>query len=480
MEQTIEKGDFQKLGFKAGLEIHQQVDSNKLFCNCPSLVRGEKKDFYIRRLIRASAGETGEVDIAARHEMEKKKIFVYTGDRNAVCLVDLDEDPPKKLNKDALYVALQVSKLLNANIVDEIQLMRKTVVDGSNVSGFQRTMLIAMNGHIETSKGKVEIQSVCLEEESAQKLESENKNETHYNLDRLGVPLIEIATDASIKDPEHAQETAKLLGMILRSTGKVKRGIGTIRQDVNVSIKGHPRIEIKGFQEIKTMPGAIENEVNRQLNEIKAGKKVEAHVRKANADGTTSFLRPMPGASRMYPETDVPSVVPDIKNIIIPKLISDQVEDISVFGLSKDLSESIVKSGKAEFFSKIVNEFNNIKPSFVAEILVSSGKELEKEGYDPGKIKDNDLLKIFGFLNKGEIGKDSIMNLIISSAEGKNIDEEKKKYEMISDKDLEKIIKEIIQKNKNVPAKALIGIVMKELRGKADGKKIVEIVNKLS
>src|SRR3990167_521345 len=267
-----EKGfDYKGFGFKCGLECHQQIESNKLFCSCPSLVNDDAQaDIFFSRKLRAAAGETGLIDQAAAYEMQKGKTFQYDACSSSSCLVEFDEEPPHLVNMHALKVALEVSLLLHAKIVEEIHFMRKTVVDGSNVSGFQRTALIAMNGYIDTSQGRVTIPSICLEEEAAKKLEG-HEHLVKFRLDRLGVDLVEIATDASIQDPEHAKEVASLLGMILRSTGKVKRGLGTIRQDVNISIAGHPRVEVKGFQELRYMPTVIQQEITRQIQEAKKG-----------------------------------------------------------------------------------------------------------------------------------------------------------------------------------------------------------------
>ena len=225
--------DYEKLGFKCGLECHQQLEGKKLFCNCHTLNSDKEPDIKIERRLRAVAGETGYVDVAAEFEMMKKKKIIYGASSEDTCLVETDEEPPHELNKQALETTLKIALLLNARIVDEIQVMRKTVVDGSNVSGFQRTALVAMNGFVETSLGQVRIPTICLEEEAAQKLE-ESKDFVKYRLDRLGIPLIEIATSADIKSPEHAKEVAAYIGMILRSVENVKRGLGTIRQDVNI------------------------------------------------------------------------------------------------------------------------------------------------------------------------------------------------------------------------------------------------------
>lgn len=262
--------DYQKLGLMCGIEIHQQLDTKKLFCGCPSQVREDAPHKTLLRKIRAVAGEMGGVDPAALHELLKDREFVYEFYQDTNCLVELDDEPPHPLNKEALMITLEVTLLLNAKPVSEIQVMRKTVIDGSNTSGFQRTMLVATNGFVEVSGKRIGIPTVCLEEDAARIIKREG-NRTWYRLDRLGIPLIEIGTDPDISTPQEAREVAEKIGMLLRATGKVKRGLGTIRQDVNVSIRDGQRIEIKGVQTLNDIPGLVENEVLRQqrLVEIK-------------------------------------------------------------------------------------------------------------------------------------------------------------------------------------------------------------------
>ena len=149
--------DYKELGLKCGLEIHQQLEGKKLFCSCPTIIRDDEPDFVIQRKLRASAGEAGTIDIAAQQEQLKGKNFVYQGYRNTTCLVETDCEPPHELNQDALYTALQLCKLAEAEVFPIVQVMRKTIVDGSNTSGFQRTALIAKDGTIQTSTGEVRI-----------------------------------------------------------------------------------------------------------------------------------------------------------------------------------------------------------------------------------------------------------------------------------------------------------------------------------
>lgn len=264
-------------GFKCGIEIHQRLDTKKLFCGCyynDEKGPGKGKHTPVTRRLRAVTGELGIVDPAAAFEEAKGKAISYDYNDADACLVELDEEPPHAINPDALAVALSLSNALSAKIADEIHVMRKTVVDGSAVSGFQRTALVALDGKLPTAKGSVGIQTICVEEESAGILDGK-AGVTSYRLDRLGVPLIEIATDASIQDGKHAAEVALNIGELLRATGKVQRGIGSIRQDVNVSIAGGDRVEIKGVQDLAALAEIVDNETLRQSRLIELTKEIE-------------------------------------------------------------------------------------------------------------------------------------------------------------------------------------------------------------
>src|SRR3989338_3387761 len=260
--------NYKELGLKCGLEIHQQLEGKKLFCNCPTTIRDDEADFVIQRKLRASAGEDGKIDIAAKQEQLKGKTFSYQGYHDTTCLVETDCEPPHEVNSEALMAALQLCKIVGAEVFTVLQVMRKTIIDGSNTSGFQRTALLAKDGKIQTSSGVVRITNVSVEEDSC-KIVSETSEEKVYSLDRLGIPLIEIGTAPDITSPEQCQEAAKKIGMLLRSLPGVKRGLGTIRQDVNVSIKGGARIEIKGAQDLRQLPLLVELEVKRQEELLK-------------------------------------------------------------------------------------------------------------------------------------------------------------------------------------------------------------------
>ena len=610
----MEKADLKRLGFKCGIEIHQQLEGRKLFCRCPTTLRDDEPQFTVKRRLRAVVGETGKVDIAAKEESEKGKYYVYEGYYNTNCLIELDENPPDLMNEDAFSTALQVCKMLKGDFVDGVQVMRKTVVDGSNTSGFQRTALLARNGILKTSEGDIRIPTIIIEEDACRPIKNE-KDHVIFRLDRLGIPLMEIATEPDIISPEHCKETAEKLGMLLRSTGKAKRGIGTIRQDVNVSIKEGTRVEIKGAQDLKSIPTLIENEVTRQTNlvdiykelhkrrvkkfenkavdlgkvlknsgstlvtktlqagnsvmgirlngfsgligretlpkkrlgtefserakviagvggiihsdelpaygitdrEVEVLKKellckeqdgfaivadeekrckkaliavneranqaiqgVPREVRKANPDNTTSYERQMPGAARMYPETDIPPITITkkmIDAIELPELISDKAPRYEKMGLGKDLAKLTAKSPKTKLFEKLVTKHKKIKAAYIAEIVMTADKIVKRQFKIDISPSEKEYELLFDELSADKISKENVLDIL---KENKPISEVIEKYHMMSDADLEKELKKIVAANKGLQFNALIGEAMKKLRGKAAGKKISEMLRKLS
>ena len=262
------------LGFMCGLEIHQQLATGKLHSRMPSELFDysidEVPDDWARsnRRLRASEGEAGKVDVAARFEQRRNRSFVYVQPPNAG-LIELDEAPPLEHDDDAVDVVLTMAAMMEAKPVPTLQAMRKTVVDGSNTSGFQRTTLIATDGNITTPTGDVGVDVICLEEDSARKLDTQSSlsgDTVVYTLDRLGMPLVEVATAPEVQTPEHAKETALALGTLLRDTRRVRRGLGSIRQDLNVSIACGDRVEIKGCQDLDWIPRIISLEMARQLH----------------------------------------------------------------------------------------------------------------------------------------------------------------------------------------------------------------------
>ncbi len=261
-----DENHFRDIGLKVGLELHQQLDtSRKLYCHCPTLIRDDEPHGGFIRRLRPTQSEMGEVDPAALFEFQRKKRFYYEYYKDTTCLVEMDEEPPHDIDSESIDICLMMANFLKAQPVDEIHPMRKIVIDGSNTTGFQRTAIIAMGGSILVNDHTIHIQTICLEEDAARKIADDDKRNIRiYRLDRLGIPLIEIATAPDIRTPMQAQEVALKLGLLLRSTGRVKRGLGTIRQDVNVSIRDGGIIEIKGLQQLDMLARVVELEALRQ------------------------------------------------------------------------------------------------------------------------------------------------------------------------------------------------------------------------
>ena len=275
--------NWEELGLMMGLEIHQQLNTkHKLFCPCSTELTDDDFDDGIIRNLRPTQSELGQIDRAALQESLRDMTFKYESFNNHTCLVETDDEPPHALNREALDICITIASLLNMRMVDEFHTMRKQVIDGSNTGGFQRTGLAATDGYLDTPYGRVAIESLGLEEDAARRVDSDDEF-TEFRLDRLGIPLAEITTDPSMHHPEQIKEVAYMIGQVLRSTN-VKRGLGTIRQDVNISITRGARVEIKGVQDLDLMPEIVEREVQRQL--ALADIKDELIKRNASVDDT--------------------------------------------------------------------------------------------------------------------------------------------------------------------------------------------------
>ena len=616
-----------EVGVKVGLEIHQQLATNKkLFCNCMPL---ESDEYFIKflRKLRASKSELGEYDPAALFEKSKSKTIMYYANPESSCLVEQDEEPPHELDDDAKKIALIIASTLKSSIFSEIYPMRKTVVDGSNTTGFQRTMLISQGGNFEVKGKNIGIQSICLEEDAAKNLGDEGSTRK-FGLERLGIPLVEIATEPFEVEPQQIKAVALELGRILRSTKKVKRGLGSIRQDVNVSIKdGGVVIEVKGVQQLEQLEKVVEYEAKRQHGLLKISKKLQEiewshndeedrrivteqfkkceskiiqnalkknqeivtiifknmrgmfgyspyegirlgkevaelvrffglggvfhsdelpnygieeidikklkefleinendaflvlaipfemmdtiidqiilrieHIRNkgipidtrlATQIGETKFLRPRPGAARMYPETDIPPILISKKELEnarknIPKSWYESIKELQTkYQINEQLSEQIFDSRYIELFEKIV-EKTKVNSIFVASILCSTITNLERNELNSNLLQNDDIVKSFELLEIGKITKESIEIIFenIMAGKAKTIEEAMKNtsIEVVNESDLEKIILEIVEANqeivKNQKERAigpLMGIAMKKLRGKASG----EMINNL-
>ena len=612
--------EIDKIGLKVGLEIHQQLDTKKkLFCNCKSVENTEYTGKFTRKL-RASKSELGKIDPAALFESSKSKTMVYYENQNSNCLVEKDEEPPHNLDVKAKEIVLLVSSALNSKIFSEIHVMRKTVIDGSNTSGFQRTMLVAQGGNIEIKGIKVGVQSICLEEDAAKLIKDEN-DYRFFSLDRLGVPLIEIALEPVSCNPKMVKEIALSLGRLLRVTKKVARGIGTIRQDVNVSIDSGGVVEIKGVQQLEQLEKIIEYEAKRQhglklisekinsisrkeidqkddvflitnllqncnskiikkslengdvikaikvtkfaglfgfepysgirlgkeigqlvrffgiggvfhsdelpnygienndiqnirkyleleeddafliiagknpalehainsiINRIKDAKNGPlAETRAATSNDETIFLRPRPGPSRMYPETDIPTIKVskdelEVAKSNIPKSWDESILEIkNKYKLNQQLTEQIFDSEYFDLFEENCNNNKN-SPNFIASVLCSTIVNLQRNGLDSSLLKHEEISNTFDLLNSNKISKESVEIIFEQIMSGKAISASEAvknaSIRNMSEDELNKILDMIILNNSDKIQQdgirsltSLMGIAMKQVRGQASG-----------
>lgn len=614
-------------GIVVGIEIHQQLDTAcKLFCGCPTRLREDAPHYSIVRRLKPTASELGDVDRAAVFEAFRRRSFTYQGYRDTVCLVELDEEPPHRMNDDALGVALAVAALANMTPVDEVHVMRKLVIDGSNTTGFQRTAKVAYGGWVMDGGGRISVQSLCLEEDAARKV-TEGAGGITYRLDRLGIPLVEITTGPDIRSGEQAARVALSLGRLLKSTGKMKRGLGAIRQDLNISIEGGARVEVKGVQELGLISAVVEIEARRQAGlleirselrrrgapesrpeikdltaafegtaskvlrraldasgrvcgirlerfagllkrELQPGRRfgtelsdrakassgvggifhsdelpaygitaeevsramsaleckdgdamvmvaaspeacvaalnavadraleamrgVPAEVRAAAEDGTTRFMRPMPGSARMYPETDVPSMVvtkerfSDVREALPEALDAKEEHFVREYGLSRDLAALIADSPYTAAFESLVKS-DGLSPSFVAGTFEYTFPMLRREGVDVDSFGEAQVRGVLLKVSGGEVAKEAVPDVFrwLASNRGATADDAVRALSLgsVGEGAIRAAVVEAVERNIDLVRRdgeramsPIMGDLMKLFRGRVDGKLLAGIL----
>jgi glutamyl-tRNA(Gln) amidotransferase subunit E len=259
-------GDYAEVGFRSGLEIHQQLlTEKKLFCRCPAGRYSDKYDAEILRHMRPTLSELGEYDGTALMEFKTKKEIIYRINRETVCTYEMDDTPPFMIDEHALDHALGIAMLYSLNLVDELHIARKQYLDGSIPTGFQRTTIVGVNGWVPYKDRRVSIVQLGLEEDACREVSDVGHRRT-YLTDRLGMPLIETVTGPDMRTPREVAEVAQILRRLVRSTGNVRTGMGAAREDVNVSVRGGTRVEIKGVPRIPRIPLLTYHEAMRQWN----------------------------------------------------------------------------------------------------------------------------------------------------------------------------------------------------------------------
>jgi glutamyl-tRNA(Gln) amidotransferase subunit E len=610
--------DYEELGLVAGLEIHQQLDTEtKLFCECPTRLREpEESTTAFTRYLHPTRSELGEIDEAALEESRVEREFEYLG-YDSTCLVEADDEPPHRVDAEAMGVTLEIATLLDMDAVDQVHVMRKIVIDGSNTSGFQRTMKIADDGAIETDEGVVRIEDLMLEEESAQRV-AETDEGVRFSLDRLGIPLVEIGTKPDISSPEQASAAAERIGMLLRSTGQVRRGLGTIRQDVNVSIADGARVEIKGVQSLDDIDDIVRNEARRQVELVeiaselddrdaavgdpvdvtdtfadadsgvirsaldsggavravrlagfdgvvgreiqpdrRLGTELSDHAKRsgaggifhtdelpaygitegevaalreavdagpedavaivaaaeevaetaidavvdraetalegvpeetrdANEDATTRYLRPLPGAARMYPETDVPPVEPDLTEVETPELLTEKVERYrDELGLDAGLAQQVAYGEYMPLFERVVAD--GVDPTLAAGTLESTLTELRRDGVAVDRLREDHLAGTLEAVSAGELPQEGINDLLsaLSADPSLSVEAAIEREDLggVSEEEVREAVEGVVERNAEQVSEegmgafsGLMGECMGALRGKADGEVVSAVL----
>jgi glutamyl-tRNA(Gln) amidotransferase subunit E len=257
---------YRQLGFKCGLEIHQQLlTRGKLFCRCPAGIYQQEGEFdaELVRHMRPTLSELGEYDGTALMEFKTRKNIIYRIKDETACTYDIDDTPPFPIDRQALESSVKIALLLKTNIVGELHITRKQYLDGSIPTGFQRTAIVGIEGEIPLRRKKIRVIQLSVEEDACREW-SDIGHWRVYSTDRLGMPLIETVTYPDMTTPAEAAEAGHYLRFLARSSGLVRTGIGAAREDVNVSIEGGTRVEIKGVQHIRWIPELTHNEGLRQ------------------------------------------------------------------------------------------------------------------------------------------------------------------------------------------------------------------------
>jgi glutamyl-tRNA(Gln) amidotransferase subunit E len=398
--------DYKELGLKCGLEIHQQLDTEtKLFCRCPSKLQGNRApDFTTMRYMRPVLGEMGTFDKAMLTEYKKGKTIIYEGYNDVICTYELDDTPPFSCNEEARKIALELALLLNANIIEEMHVSRKNYLDGSVPSGFQRTMILGTDGYITLKKGKkIRIAILSLEEEAARKIKTENKT-NFYRLDRLGIPLVEVTTQPDINTPEECRECAERIGLLLWITN-VKKVLGSIRQDINVSIKSGTRIEIKGVQKLSWITLLINHEISRQLNLIEIREELK---------------------NRKISENDIPQEPVDLTNLMgktgSKSIATDIKSGKKLYGLNFKGFKGIFGKELMEDYRFGTEVSSKVKVISGLKGIIHSDEKLENYNFSQDEIKkiQNKLnskekdcfVLVLGTIKELKIAADIIINRI--------------------------------------------------------------------
>ncbi len=628
-----EKLDFQKIGFKSGLEVHVQINTEKkLFCRCPAGKYTSTFHSEILRHMRPTLSELGEYDRTALMEFKTKKNIVYRLNRESVCTYEMDDTPPFLINQDALDIAIEMALLLNCKMAGELHVIRKQYLDGSIPTGFQRTAIVGLDGELTHRNKKIRVIQLAIEEDSCREI-SDKGHKIVFTTDRLSIPLIEIVTQPDMKTPKEVADVGESIRKLTRTTGHYRRGPGTARQDLNVSINGGRRVEIKGVPSVKLLEilshrealrqkslleirdilskkgikksqmkpsffdvkevfihsnedfmhkhvkkngkikaavlpglrkilgyevqpgrvfadeiegrvrviacidknpvflhnGEIENKNEHNINweairkdidgkqndgiiivwgsdedTRTAMKEIEIRVlelfdgippetRQVLPDGNTDFERILPGADRMYPDTDsAPFPITDerIKKINeeLPDTSWEKIREYQEMGLDEGTINVLLYRNRHKIFDRLTGELK-IDPKLTGRVLSGTVTWLSRKGHQVEELTENVFVSFFKLFNKKQFTKEIIPRLLTDMLvnSGCSIEKSLKNLKIVPVKEdqIRKLIeKSLIKSDRNNFSdiykykRFIIGKIMQDARGKIDGKRVKELLDK--
>ena len=547
--------DYAEIGFMCGLEVHQQLlTETKLFCRCPAGRYSAEYDAEILRHMRPTLSELGEYDGTALMEKKTRKNIYYRIHHDTVCTYEFDDTPPFFIDDDALDIALELCLLMRLNVVSELHIARKQYLDGSIPTGFQRTGIIGVGGWIPHKNRRIGMRQLSIEEDACREV-SDTGHDRVLLTDRLGMPLIEAVTEPDMRTPQEAADVCQIIRKLCRSTGKVRTGYGAAREDVNVSVRGGTRIEIKGVPQIWRIPRLCYNEARRQWSLLRiredlkrrgitpetfqytvhdvtrvlakalyepirialtegsrvkcvvlrgfagilhtdtqehttfakefsdrirviacltrlpnlvhsdtaaealaardwkalrkktdsghadalllvwgdeqdtrtaceeiairareATEGVPSDTRQVFQDGTTGFERVLPGADRMYPDTDLPPLAISRERVerirtSLPPLVWDQEARYREQGIPEDTIVPLALSGRTKLFSRLVDELE-IDPTFAAVVLCQRFRDFRRHDLRPDRLTDDEIYNVFRAFATGMLGREGVCALL--------------------------------------------------------------------
>ena len=630
--------DYAAIGLKGGLEVHQQLlTKRKLFCRCPAGYYSNEYDAEVLRHMRPTLSELGEYDGTALMEKKTNKNIHYRIHQDTVCTYEFDDTPPFFPDEKALDISLEISLLLNLNMVGEMHIARKQYLDGSIPTGFQRTAILGVGGWFPYKDRKIGVRQLSVEEDSCREV-SDIGHDRVLLTDRLGMPLVEIVTEPDMRTPQEIAEVCQIIRLLCRSTGKVRTGYGAAREDVNVSVRGGTRVEIKGVPQISRIPLLVYNEAMRQcsllhirdllkqrgitpetfqwtshdvtravakthyqpirealeqghrvkcvvlkgfagllnhttqeqttfakefsdrvrviacltelpntvhsdtasdLLTVRDWKELRKHskagdgdasilvwgneedtqtacneiairakeatqgipndTRQALKDGTNGFERVLPGAQRMYPDTDLPPMAIEEARLQgiraqLPVLIWDRQDEYHRMHLPEDVIEPLCISPRAVFFERLVGELN-VDPTFAAVILIQRFKALRREGLNPDELNDDEIYEVFKAHADGTLAREGVIDVLTRVLEKRSkmgggnaqvqLVLQAVQGQPVIDRDLKARIEELIENTDDSrfattqkKYRCLMGRLMREFLGRVDGKRVAEMLEK--